>query len=400
MNFSSGSATPEALVYSVSSLLVCINGDRIRKEMSVFAELNRRLEYLCSREDEKEEDIPVEVDCDVPIPDEEAEGYASSGAEDMLGKIQSEFNSWYIGMHSRSFAAPTLTTPRITKLDTHQSYKARNLRPYEDRGGKIFPLNHIREIIPSANRYLRACKSGKAFKTYFTTRLRAGTGRLPDGVHIYDFAIERELAENAMTEIVNLYQKQVHNRDPRILMINPNTHPTNTILFYSRDEEQPTFLDVMEILHTHTPKLAEYIMVYCKVIMGLFEIDKMQLETSQISLVRYDRKAGLNPHIDSIHQFGDTIGPIATIAIGTGEKMFDMLPTLLTDGSTPVRIYSQPNQITIMDGVSRVAWSHALPWGYDQEQFTVAIKFPALAAPKRHEDFVYQGVTTQVPYYI
>jgi alkylated DNA repair dioxygenase AlkB len=225
------------------------------------------------------------------------------------------------------------------------------------------------------------------------------TDELPDGLHVFDFAIEPELANNAMNEIVNLYKTQVHNRDPRILMIDPSKSPTNTILFYSRDKKQPTFLDVMKILYYHTPKLAEYIMIYCRVIMELLRIDKSQLERSQISLVHYDRLAGLNPHIDSIHQFDDTIGPIATIAIGKGEKMFDMLPTLLPD-RLPIRIYSQPNQITIMDGMSRVAWSHALPWRYDIEQFTVAIKFPELPNPVRHEEFVYQCVTTQVPYYL
>ena len=125
--------------------------------------------------------------------------------------------------------------------------------------------------------------------------------------------------------------------------------------------------------------------------MELFDLDKIQLEKSQISLVRYDPEAGLNPHIDSIHQFGDTIGPIATIAIGTGQKMFDMLPTLLTKEEKPVRIYSQPNQMTIMDGISRVAWSHALPWKYNQEQFTVAINFPNCRDQRNTNNLCFKG---------
>ncbi len=223
---------------------------------------------------------------------------------------------------------------------------------------------------------------------------------IPDGLSIFDFYVEPVLAEKALEEITALYKTQVRNRDPRILMLNPNTIPTNTILFYMPGGEQPTFLDVVEILHAHTPNLAKYIMTYCLAIMKLLHIDRSCIETGQISLVRYDPNAGLNAHIDSIHQFGHTIGPIATIALGTGEKMFDMLPTLLKEDHKPIRIYSNPNQITIMDGMSRVAWSHALPWRYDREQFTVAIKFPALGTPKRQKEFVYQGVSTQVPYYL
>ena len=364
--------------------------------MKILVELNRRLNFLCSDDG----DIPVmHQDLFQAVETDEEEDMPLN-TPNITSMVHVGFNTWYTAMHSRPVRIPVLTIPVIKPLNIQQSYRAHNLHPYVDGSGQTFPLDHIREIIPSANRYLRTCNKNKAFKTFYTDRLYAGIGELPDGLHIFDFAVEPALATNAIMEITSLYEKQVYNRDPKILMINPNTHPTNTILFYSRDGEQPTFLDVIEILHTHAPNLAEYIMVYCKVIMGLLKLDKMELEKSQISLVRYDRTAGLNPHIDSIHQFGDTIGPIATIAIGTGEKMFDMLPTLLNETINPVRIYSQPNQITIMDGMARVAWSHALPWGYDQEQFTVAIKFPALQTPKRHETFLYQDVVTAVPYYL
>ena len=353
---------------------------------------------MCSKENKIQVDKPIQDTDDVTEIDEPPDAY--SDVESIPETVQSGFETWYSKMYEQQ-----ITTPRLTTLDTkilkiEESYRALRLQPYVDKSGIVFPLNHIREIIPSANRHLRTCAGGKAFKTFFTSRFIDGEQILPDGLQIFDFDVEKELALNAMTEITKLYNTQVRNRDPRILMINPNTRPTNTILFYMPGGEQPTFLDVIKILHTHTPNLAEYIMTYCRAIMGLFSIDQAQLETSQISLVRYDPKAGLNPHIDSIHQFRDTIGPIATIAIGTDEKMFDMLPTLLTAENKPIRIYSQPNQITIMDGMSRVAWSHALPWGYNQEQYTVAIKFPALGTPKRHKNFVYQGVTTQVPYYL
>ena len=357
-------------------------------QMSVLAHLNMRLDMLCNDDFTDSGDVPV----DDSVLDEEV----SSDA----GIIQSQFQIWYNEMHSKQPKIPVLTTPITRQLQINNSYQACHLEPYVDKNGNIFPLNHIREIIPSANRYLRTCSNGKALKTYFATPLLSDQIELPNGVSIYDLDIEQPLATNAITEITNLYKKQVQNRDPRILMINPNTRPTNTLLFYSPGGEQPTFLDVIEILRLHTPNLAEYIMTYCRAIMSLFKINQTQLEKSQISLVRYDAMAGLNPHIDSIHQFDDTIGPIVTIAIGNNGKIFDMLPTLLPDTDNPVRIYSKPNQITIMDGMSRVAWSHALPWGYNCEQFTVAIKFPALPNPTRHEQFVYQGVTTQVPSYL
>lgn len=313
------------------------------------------------------------------------------------------FRDWYRSILSRPIPVPIETQPQTGVLKTDMSFRALRLMPYVDKAGTTFPLDHIKEIIPSANRYLKTCNKGRAFKTYEWTRV-IGVGRPPPGLHVFDMPRESitGIQDQVLLEIQGLFQKQINNRDHRILMINPNSHPTNTILFYSRDERQPTFLEVMKLLKEHTSTLAEYIMIYCNIIMQILQIDEEQLEKCQISLVHYDPTAGLNPHIDSIHQFQDTIGPIATIAIGEGvlPKMFDLLPTLL-DGDA-VRILSYPNQITIMDGLSRIGWSHGLPWGYNKEQFTVAIKFPAIEreARIRYDVFDYNGVVTNVPSYV
>ena len=80
-----------------------------------------------------------------------------------------------------------------------------------------------------------------------------------------------------------------------------------------------------------------------------------EMELLQFTLVHYDKSAGLNPCIDSIHMFQNTIGPIFTVAMGETEKLLDMLPLLLPPTEeSPVRLYSQPNDIIVMDGPARV----------------------------------------------
>ena len=290
-------------------------------------------------------------------------------------------------------------------LKLGSNFRAAKLEPYRDKKGLTYPINDIREIIPAANRYLRRCVEMRAFKTYLdgVSEEKALNVVIPDGLHVFDIpsTISVEIASDALLDIKHLFKRQIVNRDHGILMLNPNSRPTNTILFYSRDGPQPSFLEVLQCLYYEAPSLARYIVMYCAVFMQLLKIDEGQLHRAQISLVHYDSLAGLNPHIDSIHQFEDTMGPIFTIAMGNDEKMFDMLPTLI-DG-TPVRIYSQPNQFTVMDGMSRVGWSHGLPWGCELEQWTVAVKFPGIVGeelPLRFEEFHYNGVVTRVPYYL
>jgi hypothetical protein len=275
------------------------------------------------------------------------------------GRSDVEFNKWYGSILSRVIRIPLKKKPEVRIIDLrHDFYRPRMLEPYVDVKAGTVPLDSIMEIIPSANRYLRQCNREKAFKTFIKDRCHRG-GALPSGLHVYTAPMESigHIEDKALTDIERLFKNQITNRNPRILMLNPHTKPTNTILFYSRDEKQPAFLEVIKLLEEHTPDLSEYILIYCSIIMKILKIDESELEKCQMSLVHYDANAGLNPHIDSIHQFGDTIGPIATISMGRRVKYFDMLPTLMTDGS-PVRIALNPNEITFMDGLSRIAWSH------------------------------------------
>jgi hypothetical protein len=67
-----------------------------------------------------------------------------------------------------------------------------------------------------------------------------------------------------------------------------------------------------------------------------------------------------------------------------------------------IRFNEWYKKIMVMDGLSRIAWSHGLPWKYDNEQFTIAIKFPAIEreAPIEYDHFKYMDVVAQIPSYV
>jgi hypothetical protein len=309
---------------------------------------------------------------------------------------------WYDALLRRDVPTPPERQPNVWKLRINETYRAHTLLPYVDKSGHTCPIEDINEIVTRANAFVGECVGGHSFKTYIRDQTRVKE-TLPPGLHVFEAPdIGDTLRNGALADIAWLFNEQIRHRDDRILRIDPNRPPTNTILFYSRKEKQQSFLEVISILREKTPKLAEYVMVYCKAVMNILKIDEPQLQRCSLSLVHYDAGAGLNPHIDSLFPFDGTIGPIATIAMGERrrEKYLDMLPTL-TDGH-PVRVVSYPDEIMLMDGLSRIAWSHCLPWKYDNEQFTIAIKFPALErqAPIHYDRFKYMDIVTAIPSYV
>ena len=121
---------------------------------------------------------------------------------------------------------------------------------------------------------------------------------------------------------------------------------------------------------------------------------------TSLSLVHYDEMAGLNPHVDTVHIFNATLGPIFTVAMGESEKMLDMLPVLLPTDVLPFRIFTDPNEMMIMDGEYRILWAHAKPWKYDHEQFTLVFKLPELKKKLKTTSFAFEDVNIEIPSYI
>jgi hypothetical protein len=328
----------------------------------------------------------------------------AEGKENTPVQTLESTTGWYNRMKCKTVSTPSkIHLPKAHLISTvSNTFRASNkLIPYKDASGTIFPINHIRELVPAANRYLKQCERGRAFKTYYAHDTRKDVPP-PPGMHLFGKPAEitDELYHNALQDINLLYKHPEHKRDPRIHMLKPHTPPTNEILFYSRDVVQPSFTEVMRLLHKITPRLAEYVMVYYKAVQSILGATDAEMERLSISLVHYDSTAGLNPHIDTVHIFGDTLGPIFTVAMGDSEKMLDLLPILLPDDRKPVRLFSQPNEIMVMDGESRILWAHAKPWGYTPEQFTLVFKFWELATKIRTESFQFEDTHIEIPYYV
>jgi hypothetical protein len=98
-----------------------------------------------------------------------------------------------------------------------------------------------------------------------------------------------------------------------------------------------------KILFTEAPSLAKYALMYLSVVRdtGILRLETHELEEVDMTLLHYYPMGGINPHVDTVHLFNDTLGPIFTVALGPSEKALDILPLALPDSYKPVRVYTK-----------------------------------------------------------
>jgi hypothetical protein len=141
---------------------------------------------------------------------------------------------------------------------------------------------------------------------------------------------------------------------------------------------QPNCKDAIKALYMAKYRtLADFLVRYSISIADLLECKLEYVENCGLMCLKYEPGYGIKRHIDGVAYFGDVFGPIFTLAMGTeGGKVFDMYPTLLDDvDAVPVRITTKPFETMIVQGQARAEWSHSVPTGNANTQYTIAFKF-------------------------
>ena len=156
------------------------------------------------------------------------------------------------------------------------------------------------------------------------------------------------------------------------------------ILFTDKDPEmeQMTLSKALRVLRFRTPKVYELTMTMCLSIQALLQVSWDVLEeNSNLGIIRYHPGAGFQTHIDNIVRSSGSVGPVFTMSLGenTGTKYFDMFPVVEHEKHTPVRISTPMGSIILMDGISRLEWSHGIPEGDPTERWTIMLKFKQIS---------------------
>lgn len=217
----------------------------------------------------------------------------------------------------------------------------------------------------------------------------------PNGLHVFESQASEAELNYAISSLQRLfliieqgpskvqsYRGDITKNDPRFWMRNPlpakDKHRPlkNNILFLRDEGVSPRFEDVMRTLNNYDARLGRFVEMHAKFCLHMMGSDEIEYERMQVQIIHYSVDGGILPHIDAFYPFGNTVGPIFTVNMNKLPKSFDLLPTLKPIGTPALRLYTQPGQITVMDGESRVSWSHAIPEGSSVEAYTVAFKFP------------------------
>jgi len=289
----------------------------------------------------------------------------------------------------------------ITPMSKDYRLCEKKLVPYTDSNGVTFPLISWMEIVPALNRFLKTCANGKMIKTFFQDDTQIPTSP-PSGLHI--FAVPSDIPESLITDALEdvnrLYWAPKHRADNRIHILKPSPPPACNLLFYSGcGGTQPKISDVFQVLFAEAPALARYALMYLSVVKDILRLDKEEMDSVNMTLVHYDPMGGINPHVDTVFLFDGTLGPIFTVAMGPYEKALDVIPVLLPDTYKAVRVFTKPNEIMLMDGISRTLYAHGKPLKYPHEQFTLVFKCPEFRTKTHSVPFEYEGTTLTIPYH-
>jgi alkylated DNA repair dioxygenase AlkB len=275
------------------------------------------------------------------------------------------------------------------------------LTAYIDTDGKTYPLDSWSEIVRRTNLCMKTCVKGRMIKTFFSDDTQQ-PACVPSGIHI--FAVPCEITEGliraALRDAHNIYWSPRHRANDVIHSSKHMLSPACNMMFYTGcGRKSPDIRDVFEILFAEVPALARYALIYLRMIQNVLRLNYEDMQTVNLCINHYDPGAAINPHVDTVYPFKGTLGPIFTVAMGKSQKMMDMLPVLLPDSYNPVRIFSEPDEMMLLDGEARTLWAHSKPWNFPHEQYTLVFKCPEYHTKTHDVPFEYEGNHLVIPYH-
>lgn len=199
----------------------------------------------------------------------------------------------------------------------------------------------------------------------------------PTGVHVFENR-SIEFSPRFFSELEGLYAATPADvlRDR-----GDDGRASNLIFHSSKHIDSPSNYGMnIEILKNHAPEVGRIMETYAHGVREALHASDSQLRECSMSIIRYDVGCGIRQHIDNIAgSLGFEVGPLVSIAVGQGEKYLDMLPTVTNDRSLkPVRITVNQGDVIVMDGPSRLEWSHSVPFGHSHVMYSLLLKFKTL----------------------
>jgi hypothetical protein len=231
-------------------------------------------------------------------------------------------------------------------------------------------------------------------------------GSLPHGLYVNRTSLDKKDMQNMykifnhMFNKIKEYKIKNHGTKDRLSIYsynNPN---------YGKSIDEPSRLemlykDVISHINQYNKikNLSILLNKYIKNIFDILEIDNNSDVINQVKLtiLRYKSGIGIPAHIDNISSKG--LGPIITMSIGPNFIYYDMIPIFIKNKKT-LRVKVNSGDCVIMDGNSRYAWAHSLPYGhnYNGYKYTIKLSFPKIRENKPIYNSILRGTfSTSMP---
>jgi alkylated DNA repair dioxygenase AlkB len=196
----------------------------------------------------------------------------------------------------------------------------------------------------------------------------------PDGIHLIQRLPVKDLARSAARELSELFMKERGSTNSTASSRKSSKYKQSLeLLFNSRNIFLPEAIKFLFSEGYYS--LVTFILIHVKALIHLLGEDKCVSSTCLFSVVRYTPKIGMKVHIDGVEAIDQEFGPVMTIPMGPGPKSFDLFPTLIHENAIPVRITSNQFQPTLMQGSSRMEYSHGVPFGQIKEHMSILFRF-------------------------
>lgn len=206
----------------------------------------------------------------------------------------------------------------------------------------------------------------------------------PPGISVFAPLIPESERISVIDEVQCLFESE--RVSPSLMGFHMTRDEGVYILFYPKNSQEncPSANDVIKTLSGLTPNTSLLLELFCESITFLLKISRKTFdENSTIGIIKYDSGAGLHTHIDNVTRLGGSVGPVFTMSLGGGRlKYLDMFP-VIEHWKDPVRIAVPEGAVILMDGISRLEWSHGVPSCDPTERYTIIVQLKQISTVKQ-----------------
>jgi hypothetical protein len=198
---------------------------------------------------------------------------------------------------------------------------------------------------------------------------------IPNGFHLIKTRTKKETLHKVYESLHKLYQI----KDPKLSIAD---YGSNYGMFRKKTEPYNA-IESLPIVKKHDEFLYSYFMRMIELLQKLYGSENESIEnfiSKYISLTinKYKNNNSLGFHIDNIIRY-NVEGPICVISIGPENSYIDLAPSnvyKINNKLVPLRIKLPQGSMYIMDGESRLDWSHAIPGdtNFTKTKFSIMFK--------------------------